>query len=109
VTQVWFSDPPECPDGEWCFMCLMVAKQRIIDAHPELPELPKDGKPHEQVWIPWDPRLVLRPARFVALSDLHNLGLVPVCWTHTAGFQYARPSRVQPAQVPPGLFRGGQN
>jgi hypothetical protein len=107
VTDVWFTAPPDPPEGErWCLHCLMQAKDMLTDLHKDLiAELMRDGKPGHH-WIAWDNKIRLQPAITVGMSSIPQLGLVDLCFSHLATVSVKPQGALRPGQIPPGLLRG---
>jgi hypothetical protein len=90
-------------------MCLMLAKARLNAGSPDLQQLARDGHPDKEHWVPWDRGIKLLTAYHQAISDLPQLGLIDLCWTHTAGLSVQPASQLavpNGGQIPPGLIRG---
>lgn len=84
MSEIIFNDPPWPPaDSVWCLICLMKAKQRLIEANPDLAKIAADGKDHRHI-VPWDVSIHLMPAIAKGVTDMPQLGLVDTCWTHLA-------------------------
>jgi hypothetical protein len=104
MTAVRFCEPPPPPEGQrWCVMCLMLAKHAITEkAGPDrLIALARDGKKGVH-WVPWDRDGFLLPAYCRGFTEMPQLGIVDVCWTHLAGGVGEASSLL----IPPGLHRG---
>lgn len=107
MSNIWFADPPDPPEGrEWCLVCLMRAKDYITELHPDLVKIAEDGKAADH-WVPWENAVKLMPAVCHGLCNVPQLGLVPVCWSHLATASLRQGSGlVNGGGVPPGLIRG---
>lgn len=108
--EIRFCEPPEPPAGEdWCQFCLMLAKAALTRANRvQLEEIARDRKPGVH-WVPWNNKIILRPGRYHAFSDMPSLGLLLLCWDHVAGIQIDGPPSLPPVathELPPGLFKG---
>jgi hypothetical protein len=107
VTRIRFNEPPDPPDGRvWCVMCLMLAKNQITSAHPELAEVQASSKTLTH-YVAWDTTIMLMPAMTKGISDVPQLGVVDVCWTHLAGIKVGQASPLVLGNgMPNGLVRG---
>jgi hypothetical protein len=114
MSQVIMVGPADCPDGEWCPVCLMDAKQKQWEMYtPEIEAgyaASADGRP---VVIPWPAALSkeLHSGRYRAVNwDLQQLGLISgLCWNHVAGTNPTKaevPVLDTQTKLPPGLLKG---
>ena len=116
MATVHLSEPPDCPDGQWCIVCLMDAKQKQWETHQDKIQEGYAAPGEAVIWIPWIPALTkeLRAGRYRAVSgEVPMLGVVDgLCWDHVAGTNpTTAPSSLIPAggRLPPaGLRRGGK-
>lgn len=116
MAQVIMNGPPDCPEGDWCPVCLMDAKQKQWEMYePEIQAAyaaPGDDKP---VVIPWPVALSreIHPGRYRAVHyDLAMLGIISgLCWGHVAGTNPTRaevPHLDTQTKLPPGLLKKGR-
>lgn len=116
MAQVILNGPPDCPDGRWCPVCLMQAKQRQWETYQHEIQMgygaPATDKP---VVITWPPALTreLFAGWFRAVSgDLPMLGIIDgLCWSHVAGINPATadvPQLDTQTRLPPGLLKKGR-
>ena len=109
MTDIRYVTPPDPPDGkQWCVPCLMRAKSRLWDMHEAQLRTWADEPGSKTRWVGWDSSIHLEPAFVTALSEIPQLGPVPVCFTHTGGLQEVRaqPLLSAPGPLPPGLVKG---
>jgi hypothetical protein len=114
MAQVIMNGPPDCPDGRWCPVCLMDAKQKQWEMYtPEIEKAYAASGDDKPTVIPWPAALnrELFPGLYRAVNwDLQQLGLIDgLCWGHVAGTNPTKaevPVLDTQTKLPPGLLRG---
>ncbi len=106
---VIMNPPPDCPDGRWCVICLMLVKQKQWEQYQPEIKAGWEASGEKRTVIPWPPGLTaeIRYGRYRGVSgDAPQLGVLDdLCWDRVAGLG-AMPadSPLIPANaLPPGL------
>jgi hypothetical protein len=121
MTQIHFNMPPELAalgaaegitgTNRMCQVCVLYAKGDQLDATAAIwGPLVGDGRDNVQKFIEWPSSLKerIREAVIVAVSELPELPMVPVCWDHMATARPEPPKEELPklpgyAGLPAGL------
>ena len=114
MAQVILNGPPDCPDGRWCPVCLMAAKQKQWETYADDIKAGYDAPAeHGKVVIGWPAALTreLFTGWYRAVcGDLPMLGIVDgLCWNHVAGINPTSadvPQLDTQTKIPPGLLKG---
>ena len=98
------------PDGDWCPICLMRAKQKQWELNQDLIRQGAQGPGDKLTVIPWLDGLTkeMGQAAYLAVpGDAPQLGLVRICWNDVAGIGTAHVSSLVDGQgLPAGLMKG---
>lgn len=112
MTVAWLDLPEPPPGRSWCMACVMFGKAQVNNQmHEHVARLAADGKDGEVRLQPVVPHL--EPATVRGLcSQLQDLGILELCWTHVAGIELKAISPLDPRfngagnGAPPGLRPG---
>jgi hypothetical protein len=99
------------PDGDWCPICLMRAKQKQWELSQDLIKAGAEAPGDKVTVITWPDGLtreINEAAYFAVAGDAPQLGPMRICWNDVAGLGPAATPRLVEADgiVPPGLIRG---